>query len=182
MPRYGFIREKSEIKYLILYAMTYLPIPVDETALIDICLIDDAFGSLEFAEAFHELVDTGHVLREERETGAVFAITDKGRNAAEVFELQIPFSVRERAQRSALRVVRELRRSAGIVTSTEKLAENNYRVHLSLKDDRDEIISISMMVVNEHQASMLEGNFKRNAEKIYNGILNELLRDYSPDE
>ncbi len=172
MPRYGFIREKSEIKYLILYAMTYLPIPVDETALIDICLIDDAFGYLEFAEAFHELVDTGHVLREERETGAVFAITDKGRNAAEVFELQIPFSVRERAQRSALRVVRELRRSAGIVTSTEKLAENNYRVHLS----------ISMMVVNEHQASMLEGNFKRNAEKIYNGILNELLRDYSPDE
>ena len=172
LPRYGFIREKSEIKYLILYAMTYLPIPVDETALIDICLIDDAFGYLEFAEAFHELVDTGHVLREERETGAVFAITDKGRNAAEVFELQIPFSVRERAQRSALRVVRELRRSAGIVTSTEKLAENNYRVHLS----------ISMMVVNEHQASMLEGNFKRNAEKIYNGILNELLRDYSPDE
>ena len=55
-------------------------------------------------------------------------------------------------------------------------------MNLSLKDNRDEIISIRMMVVNEHQASMLEGNFKRHAEKIYNGILNELLRDYTSDE
>ncbi len=61
MPRFGFIREKREIKFLVLYAMTYLPFPVSEEALLDICLCDDAFGYLEFKEALTEMVETGHI-------------------------------------------------------------------------------------------------------------------------
>ncbi|MFQ9125784.1 MAG: DUF4364 family protein [Butyricicoccaceae bacterium] len=48
------------------------------------------------------------------ENGAkLYAITDKGREATRIFEKQLPYPVREAAQRSALRVVRQIRRDAG---------------------------------------------------------------------
>ena len=40
----GYLREKDDIKYFILFAMSQLPFPVGEPDLLDICLIDDAFG------------------------------------------------------------------------------------------------------------------------------------------
>ena len=67
MPTYGYIREKNDIKFLILYAMSYLTLPVSESALLDICLIDEAFGYLEFSEAFHELTQSAHVMEEKIE-------------------------------------------------------------------------------------------------------------------
>ena len=37
MIRYGFIRTKDEIKFLILTCMTYLPVPVSFDSVVDIC-------------------------------------------------------------------------------------------------------------------------------------------------
>ena len=65
----GYLREKDDIKYFILFAMSQLPFPVGEPDLLDICLIDAAFGYFEFSEAFAELQSTGHVRRLEDEEG-----------------------------------------------------------------------------------------------------------------
>ena len=65
----GYLREKDDIKYFILFAMSQLPFPVGEPDLLDICLIDDAFGYFEFSEAFAELQNTGHVRRLEEGEG-----------------------------------------------------------------------------------------------------------------
>lgn len=178
MPGFGFIREKREIKFLILYAMTFIHFPISEASLIDICLIDDAFGYLEFAEAFQELLDTGHI---EKSAGAKedeFLITKKGIDAAAIFEKQLKASVRERAQHSAIRVIRKLRRNAGIRTSVEDGENNTLNVTLSISDGSDDILSVGMMVGSQEQAALLERNFKKHAEKIYNTILIDLLKDY----
>ena len=83
----GYLREKDDIKYFILFAMSQLPFPVGEPDLLDICLIDDAFGYFEFSEAFAELQSTGHVRRLEDEEGkAVYTITPLGREAAQIFQ------------------------------------------------------------------------------------------------
>jgi len=182
LPGYGFIREKHEIKFLILYAMTFLDFPVSEASLIDICLIDDAFGYLEFAEAFRELVDTGHIQKSAGEKENEFLITEKGRDAAGIFEKQLKASVRERAQRSAIRVIRKLRRNAGIKTAVKEGEKNTFQVTLSICDGSEDILSVGIMVGNREQSLMLERNFKKNAEKIYNAVLNDLLREYDEKE
>ena len=98
----GYLREKDDIKYFILFAMSQLPFPVGEPDLLDICLIDDAFGYFEFSEAFAELQSTGHVRRLEDEEGkAVYTITPLGREAAQIFQEDLPISVRDKAQTAA---------------------------------------------------------------------------------
>ena len=112
MIRYGFIHTKEDIKFLVLFAMDLLPFPVTFETVVDlITWCDDGFGYFELSEAFYEMIPTGHI-DESIENGAkLYAITDKGREATRIFEKQLPYPVREAAQRSALRVVRQIRRS-----------------------------------------------------------------------
>lgn len=182
MQGYGFIREKREIKFLTLFAMSYLPISITEEALLDICLCDGAFGYLEFMEAFHELLETGHVLKTVGAGGEKqYSITAKGREASKTFENTLPVSVRDHAQKAAVRVVREIRRDAAIRTETTKNGEQSYCVDLAISDGSDDIMKISMLVVTPRQGDMLEKNFRKNAEKIYNAVLEQLLKDEDDD-
>lgn len=177
MVRYGFIHTKEEIKFLILYAMGFLTEPVNFDAVVDICTwCDEGFGYFELSEAFHELVGTGHLIEEKQTGESLFSITDRGREAAVVFENNLPFTVREAAQKSALRVVRKQRRDAAIRTSVTEVSENDLIVALTMED----VFSLEMHVVSHAQASLLERNFKANAEKMYQTILNTLI-DEEPE-
>lgn len=175
MVRYGFIRTKEDIKFLVLYSMGFLDFPVSFESVVDICTwCDDGFSYFELQEAFHEMVGTGHIAREPEEGEPLYSITDVGRETAELFETSLPFTVRESAQASALRVIRQLRRNAAIATSVEPCAENDLIVQLDLED----VFSIRMHVVSRSQASMLERRFRKNAEKIYNVLLEALIQEY----
>ena len=115
MVRYGFIHSKEDIKFLILFAMDLLPFPVSFSTVVDLTTwCDEGFGYFELSEAFYEMVPTGHIEECTGGDDTLYSITDKGREAIRVFEKQLPYPVREAAQRSALRVVRQIRRDAAI--------------------------------------------------------------------
>ena len=178
MIRYGFIRTKDEIKFLILTGMTYLPFPVSYDAIVDICTwCDDGFGYFELSEAFSELQDSGHIDRITEKSGDLFSITDKGRDTAQVFATRLPYTVREAAELSALRVIRKIRRDAQITAHTEQRGEKDYIVTLDMQD----VFSVQMNVVSESQASLLEQNFKKHAESIYQELLAALTRNYDEE-
>lgn len=179
MPRYGFIRTKEEIKFLVLYAMQYLDFAVDFEAIVDICTwCDDGFSYFELQEAFGEMVESGHILKTDADGEPVYAVSDMGREAAELFESNLPYSVREAAQSSALRVVRKIRRDAALTTAVETRAEHDLIVQLDMQD----VFSLRLNVVSQSQASMLERNFRKHAEKIYNVLLSALIADYDEAE
>lgn len=179
MVRYGFIRTKEEIKFLILYAMGFLSEPVTFEAVVDICTwCDDGFGYFELSEAFYDMVRTGHVSEDKSSGGPLYAITEKGRETSKLFEKKLPFSVREAAEKSALRVVRKMRRDAAIRTGVTENGPADLTVTLTMED----VFSINMNVVSRQQASILEKNFKQNAEKMYQILLNALIQDYGAEE
>ena len=164
MIRYGFIHTKEDIKFLVLFAMDLLPFPVTFETVVDlITWCDDGFGYFELSEAFYEMIPTGHI-DESIENGAkLYAITDKGREATRIFEKQLPYPVREAAQRSALRVVFALRNAPRAV-----------------RMEMEQVFAIEMAVVSHEQATMLERTFKANAEAIYQKLLGVMTQEY-PD-
>ena len=70
----GFIHDKLDIKFLILYLMARVAGPVDFTTLADLTFCDDGVEYFDFAESVAELVSTGHLAVE----GDLYTITDKG--------------------------------------------------------------------------------------------------------
>ncbi|MCD8356645.1 MAG: DUF4364 family protein [Clostridia bacterium] len=175
MIRYGFIRTKDEIKFLILTCMTYLPFPVSFDSVVDICTwCDEGFGYFELSEAFSELQDSSHIEKTLNCKTEVFSITQKGRETAQAFQNRLPYTVREAAEISALRVIRQIRRDAQISTQTEKCGDKDYIVELNMQD----VFSIRMNVVSQSQASLLESNFKKHAEAIYQDLLSTLTKNH----
>ena len=57
----GFIHDKLDIKFLILYLMARVVGPVDFTTLADLTFCDDGVEYFDFAESVAELVSTGHL-------------------------------------------------------------------------------------------------------------------------
>lgn len=179
MVRHGFIHSKEDIKFLILFAMDQLPFPVSFSAVVDLTTwCDEGFGYFELSEAFYEMVPTGHIEEIPGDGDPAYRITDKGREAIRVFEKQLPYPVREAAQRSALRVVRQIRRDAAIHTSVTERAANDLTVRMEM----EQVFAIEMDVVSRGQAAMLERTFKNNAEAIHQTLLAAMTADYETEK
>ena len=59
MARVGFIHDKLDIKFLILYIMSRVAAPIDMPTLADLTMCDEGVDYFDFAEAAAELVSTG---------------------------------------------------------------------------------------------------------------------------
>ena len=170
MVRYGFIHTKEDIKFLVLFAMDLLPFPVSFSTIVDLTTwCDEGFGYFELSEAFEEISDEGETL---------YAITEKGREATRIFEKQLPYPVREAAQRSALRVVRQIRRDAGIHTAVTEHGPNDLTVRMEM----EQVFAVEMNVVSHGQAAMLERTFKENAEAVYQTLLTAMTKNYANEK
>ena len=159
MARFGFIRTKDEIKFLILTCMTYLPFPVTFAAIVDICTwCDDGFGYFELSEAFSELQDSQHVEKSTENDTELFAITEKGRETAQAFQSK-------------------LRRDAQVSAETEQISEKDYVVTMTMQD----VFSIQMHVVSQTQAAYLEQHFQKHAEDVYQHLLSTMTSEYETE-
>lgn len=175
MSRFGFIHDKLEIKFLILYLMARAAEPLDFPTLTDLTLIDEGIDYFEFAEAVAELTETDHLIKTEDDR---YSITEKGRKNGSICESSLAYSVRMRADKAIALVNAKLRRSAQVRASREERPGGGYTVKLFLDDDFENILHLELMAASETQAARLEDNFRRYAEHIYNAVLTALLDDY----
>ena len=175
MGELGYIRDKLDVKFLILFVMSCLDIEVTFDDVAEMAMIDNAMTYFDVSDAFYEMVESGHV----EANGDLYRITERGRQVLTGYERRLPASVRRDAQKAVMKTVARLKRNALISTSTKEVGDKNFVVTLKMSDSVGELISLDMMVVNKRLALLLEGNFKANAEVIYNEILNAVMRDYS---
>ena len=76
----GFIHDKLEIKFLILYLMSRVVEPVPFATVLDLAMCDDGVGYFEFTECLRDLVESEHLTLS---ADGLYEITDKGlRNGA----------------------------------------------------------------------------------------------------
>ena len=115
MTARGFIQDKLEIKFLILYLAARVIEPVPFDTLLDLTLCDDAVDYFDFSECLADLVKTEHLTLDE-ESG-LYAITEKGRRNSEICETSLPYSVRLRCDKNLNACNRALRRKNQVKSS-----------------------------------------------------------------
>ena len=156
MARVGFIHDKLDIKFLILYIMSRVAAPIDMPTLADLTMCDEGVDYFDFAEAAAELVSTEHLLLEDER----YSITEKGRKNGAICESSLPYSVRVKCDKNVTKLNSRLRRDAQV------------------RSER----TVDMLAATEQQCDRLSEQFKAHPEQIYNGILDVLLTDYEEKE
>ncbi|MEA4919592.1 MAG: DUF4364 family protein [Clostridiaceae bacterium] len=175
--RQGYVREPEDIKYLILYCLSLLPITISEDDLLDIVMVDDGFGYFEFAQFLRELIDSKHISEIDVAGEKQYLLTIKGREVVDLMAGHLRTSVCDKVQAGVIRVVRKIRRADSIKAYHTDNGDGTFNVTLTVCDKSTDIISMSMLVYSERQCRILEENFKENAENIFKGLLNLLLDD-----
>lgn len=171
--RFGFIRDKLDIKILILYLLARLKEPVSFDRLYDLVLCDDGISYFDYTDSLEELIQTDHVTFD----GNEYSITEKGRINGEIIETGIPYSVRIKAGKKAAVHNAETARLSNIRTDINLRRGGGYEVYLSLSDGTVEIANLMLYADNEKQARMLEEGFLKNAEDAYQSIISSLLKE-----
>lgn len=172
MPRHGFIHDKLDIKFLVLYNLARVAAPVDFDTLTDLVMIDDGVDYFDFAEGVPELVQAGLLSHEENR----YAITDLGRRDGAECESALPYSVRTKCDQKLARLNAALRRAAQVQAQILPREDGGYTLRLGLDDDAGNLLTVELFCATQEQAGQLAANFQSRPESIYNAIVALLLR------
>lgn len=159
----GFIRDKLEIKFLILYIAARLQEPADSAAMQELTMCDDGIDYFDYAECLADLVKTEHL----RLVEGRYVITEKGRKNSRICETSLPYSVRQRSEKNIAAYNREALRRQQVQSSVNARENGTYTVSLSLRDDVDSLLKLELMVADKNAGETLAARFKREPEKVY---------------
>lgn len=171
MPRYGYIRDKLDIKVLVLYLTSRTAAPIDFPSLTDLSMCDEGVDYFLFSEAVSDLVESGHLLLENER----YSITEKGRKNGSICEESLPLSVRQKCDRNLAKLNSRLRQEAqvrtGILPRTEK---EGFTVRLILDDNDGNLMTTELYSPTEEQAQKLVNSFRNCPERIYRALISAL--------
>lgn len=167
----GFIRDKLEIKFLILYiaARVSEPLPLDGMQELTMC--DDGIDYFEFSECLNDLVKTEHLRLTE---DGRYGITAKGLRNSEICESSLPYSVRIRTDKNIAAYNKMILRRNQVQSRVLQRENGTFTAELLLRDDLDSVMKLELMVATEEMARDLADRFKKNPEQIYSRMLQAL--------
>ena len=170
----GFIHDKLEIKFLILYitARVIEPIPFD--TVLDLTLCDDGIDYFDFSECLRDLVNTGHLTLDD---AGLYAITEKGMRNSQICESSLPYSVRLRCDKNLAAWNRKLRRKNQVKATVDQRSDGTFTVRMTLNDDMGNVMDLKLMAVRQDIAKLLADRFQKEPERIYSQIMKLLMEE-----
>ena len=174
MTARGFIQDKLEIKFLILYLAARVIEPVPFDTLLDLTLCDDAVDYFDFSECLADLVKTEHLTLDE-ESG-LYAITEKGRRNIEICQSSLPYSVRLRCDENLVKLNDALMRQAQVQTGLQPNEDGTCTVRLYLADEAGPLMELKLISPSLAQGQTLTSKFQQSPEAIYHEIMALLVR------
>ena len=173
----GFITDKLEIKFLILYIADRLVQPAPFEMIQELAMCDKGVEYFDFADCMADLVRTGHLQLEHDK----YAITQKGRENIRACESHLPYTVRLQVDKNMASFNNALRRSSLVTSKLSERPRGGYTLTLSLSDELDSLMQLTLLVTREDMAKALQRHFQADAEQIYSQIL-AVLFDHESGE
>lgn len=174
MQRLGFIHDMMDVKVLILFVTARSSYPLSSQEIYELCYQDDCLSYFDVCTAIPEMVASGHLQQAEEEK---YEITEKGRQAGELTEDSIAFTVKQRAENAVARFNRQLRRQSFVKTQIILRESEDYSVIMSLDDEMGNLMTLELLAPNQRQAVRLCKLFEQKAELVYNMTMTVLLED-----
>lgn len=171
LDNYGFIREKVDIKILVLYILKHLPAPVDDSTLLELTMCDNAINYFDYTECLTELQKTGHITAAD----GGYAITDFGRDTLKETESSLPYTIRMKAGNAARRAAKVLNRE--VQTSHMLREDGRCNVLVSLSDYQGQLLRLEILAGSEEQAAEMEQHFREKADALFREISGLLLKN-----
>ncbi|MBE6643316.1 MAG: DUF4364 family protein [Clostridia bacterium] len=167
------LTDKDDKKIFVLYILNSIGYPLEYGVLHDMCVQDGFITSFDFLESFDELLSAGNVEMEERDEQSknMISITEKGKHIAVTLNGRLLSSVKERAMKSALRLLSFKKQGTRMLSSGRELSRGKYEMCCEIANNDGEIMSLKIIYDTQKQLDRALYNFDSHPEFIYKGIL-----------
>lgn len=165
------LRDKQDIKIFILYLLHNINQPMDYTDINDIVVQDGLVGSIEFAECFAELLDSGNVLELLENGKAYYIISDQGIHVAENLQSELLGFIKNKSLKSALRLISFKNGGNHIESSFKPRADGRFDFTCRIMKKEETVLEIKLTAENEKQLELMNYNFNDRPEVVLRGVL-----------
>ncbi len=161
------------VKIFVLYLMQNINYPLDYVTINDIVMQNDYVMYIDFAEAFHEMLDADLIeICEHNEAGdPLYMVTNKGRIVATELRSEVLTSLLDKSLECALRYLDFKKRGIKISCKVEKREDGRYDVICIIKERDDVIMQNNVVVDSLNRAKRMEDNFRDHPEIVYKGVM-----------
>ena len=166
----GGLRTSGEIKILICYLLGAVRQPLLRRWIDQVFLEHSLANYFDVADALGDLVSNGSIESCPQDGDEAYRITDSGRSSAALLETTLPFSVREKAVKSAARLLAKHRNERENRVVSERV-EGGFMVSCSVLDHDLELMTVRLLVSDEMQVELLRESFLHSPQKVYQTVL-----------
>ena len=167
------IGSMNNVKIFVLYLMRNINYPLDLVTINDIVMQTDYIMYLDFAQAFHEMLDGGLICEDGvSENGdTLYSVTAKGAMVAEQLRCDLLPSILDQSLTCALRYLDFKRRGITVDCSSERLGDQTFDVTVTLYEKKKPILATTVNVDSEYRAHLIRKKFREHPEVIYRGTM-----------
>lgn len=166
---HGGLVNSTEIKVLICYILKSVKEPVPASKLCEVLFYDGIANNFEVSDCLESLIKNGNIIcTDEKEQ--TYTTTDSGNNVAETLRTTVPLSVREKACRSTVKMMTDIRNAKETDISIVRQGENTF-ITCSALDNGNPVMSVQLLVADETQAISIKNKFLENPSEIYSKII-----------
>lgn len=172
------LNDKYEIKIFILFLLKNIKEPLEFSTINDIVIQDGFVNYFDFAICFAELLESGQILEQKKngDNTTHYVITSAGEEAVSNVQMKLFTTVREKALRSALRLIAFNKTGTRISSNLEEHPKG-YNLTCKIEDKDKVIMNLQVFLTEKYYAEKLQSNFDERAENVYKGVLSLLSGD-----
>lgn len=169
----GGLTNRTDIKVLVCYVIKSVDGPISKLQLNEVMMEEGLANYFEVSQAIGELISQGNIVCAEESGEEMLTITEKGIEAADTLQTNLPRSVREKAINSAIRISTLARRKHENKVDVEEV-EDGYNVTFHLGDGKTELMKLTVFVADKIQVETVKENFYNDPIELYSGIIASL--------
>ena len=172
----GGLQSGIEVKILICYLLKSVKTPLTKDQMTNVFLENGLVNYFELSKSLKELVQSKHIQMNLKGEEEEYTIPDLGKETALSLERSLPFSVRDKALCSALKLLARIKRETENKVEISK-SEDGYHICLRILDVGSDLLNLTLLVPDRMQAERVKDAFLENPQSVYEGVLS-LLTNY----
>ena len=176
--RPGGLYDSREIKVLICYMLSGVPEPLSRDTVIEILTEGEMANLFEISAAIDDLTARGNLAETD---GGLLTLTESGRTSAEQLYDLIPYTLRDRSQKAAMKLLSRARneRDADVVITP---LDVGYSVKCSIDKTDAPMMSFTLRVTDETIAKAVRERFLDDPTAFYRALIALSTGDFTDDD
>ncbi|MDY2727113.1 hypothetical protein BHF70_11660 [Anaerostipes sp. 494a] len=164
-------------KLMILYLIGKVDFPLSNSQVSEFIIEKGYTNYFNVQRAFHELEEEEMLRIKTIRNMSHYSLTEEGKEAIDMFEYQIPNSIKEDIDQFLDEKEYELRKETDLEADFFPAKRDEYTVHLSIKEKDSLLLELNLNVVSREQAVHICDHWNQMHSEIYSTLIQKLLFD-----